>query len=327
MVRAFGGALGLAAAAARSAPASQTARCRLDGPTLVVQHEGLSPAKDPKGDPGGQVDPWKIVGTHVEPSAVGSLFLEPSWRVGATADFNADGVCDLVWTRTVYTENMPAAAELVLTLTDASQDPPVLKAPEPGVRTEPLGPGWVLVGSGDFVGATPSQDPRAGAPDGRQDLLFWNGAVGTLGIWAGDGAGGFPLEQRRKLPGASVDRWPVVVADIDGEGLPEIIWEDASGALTYWRLASDPGDGVAKKSEGPLTPSHPRAAGWVIRGADDFDGDGIEDLIFQHEVTESALVWEMNGPQRKKAEFLSPAHLPPGVPPATGGPWVIVGPR
>jgi len=278
------------------------------------------------GDPGGQVDPWKFHGIVVQPSVVQPVYLELDWRVGATADFNGDGVCDLAWTRTQPGDNGPDDVRLAVTLTDASsQIFPVLSAPGLG---ESIGPGWVLVGSGDFVGATGSQDPAVTVPDGRADLVLWNATTGKLALWASDGTGVFPPDRRYTMDGLDVPRRPLVVANIDGQGLPEIIWEDQlTGALTYSTLGSDPGTGIALKGEGALTPPSPRTRGWILRAADDFDGDGIDDLLFQHDRTEGTMVWEMSGPTRKNGKFLSPDHLPPDVAPGTNGTWVIVGPR
>jgi hypothetical protein len=329
-VRTFGPLLLLLTAAAPAAWALQMPRCRLDGPTILVQHERSLFAPDPVGDPGGQVDPWKIVGggTHVQSSAVQSLPVDPAWRVGATADFNDDGVCDLAWTRPHPEGDGPIGVALVIAITNASVEPPVLTPPDTAPY-ELLGPGWVVVGSGDFVGPGYPGTELVGAPDGRPDLVLWNGTTGLVAFWASDGTGHFPAARRYGLYGGGFyGKRPVAVANIDGQGLPEIIWEDQfSGSLSYWQLAVHSYQGIILQGQGPLLPLRPRTGNWILRGADDFDADGMDDLLFQEAQTESGEVWKMDGPSRKAVVLLSPAHLPPNVPPGADGPWVIVGPR
>jgi hypothetical protein len=45
--------------------------------------------------------------------------------------------------------------------------------------------------------------------------------------------------------------------------------------------------------------------GWQIARTADFDGDGYDDIIWQHTSTGSAVAWFMNGAQQKSALPLS----------------------
>lgn len=79
-------------------------------------------------------------------------------------------------------------------------------------------------------------------------------------------------------------------------------------------------DGSAQVAGTSLSPANLANTQWKIRGAADFDADGMTDLLWQNTVTGELAVWFMNG----SAQRTSGVPIP-GVVGDTG--WRIVGPK
>ncbi|HVW05014.1 MAG TPA: FG-GAP-like repeat-containing protein [Vicinamibacterales bacterium] len=81
-----------------------------------------------------------------------------------------------------------------------------------------------------------------------------------------------------------------VVGDFNGDGYPDLIFESTSGDLYTWFLRG----GSTLVDSAPMTPSVVQAD-WRIVGANDFDGDGRTDLLWQHAGNGQLYVWLLNG--------------------------------
>jgi len=329
--------LALAGAATRVDAAT---KCQVQGePAVIVMTDEAycdqavpraARAHDPNGK-GGNGEVWKGNPPQPRPSLIESLesvssFDAHYWLVRATADFDGDGECDVVWTRCPDT-----GTEMAITLTPASGQ---ITAPSAALF---LVPGEELVGSGDFVcapgrmcGPGPVSDPALG--DGVPDLVWWNPTAKTLTIWASDGLGGFPTGSAyRSSPAIDgpVGAWkPAAIANLDGAGLPEIVWRNtSSGNFVYWGFTAG-GARPTHSSGGFLVPSQPADPNWTLSGAADFDGDGKDDLLFQNDCSDRDVVWYMNGAVRQSGEFLGPSVFPPHDSTCEDGPyWTVYGPR
>jgi hypothetical protein len=77
------------------------------------------------------------------------------------------------------------------------------------------------------------------------------------------------------------------VADFDGNGKSDILWQDDSGQAALWLLngSTVTNSGLAGGNPGPS---------WHIKGSGDFDGDGKADILWQNDSGQAAL-WLMNG--------------------------------
>jgi len=171
------------------------------------------------------------------------------WHVVGTGDFNSDGKADIVW------QNVSSGEMYIWFMTAANG------------QAQYQGGGYVQDGNGQPISIGPNSSWLiVGAADinsdGKSDIVWQNQADGSLAAWYMDGL----------IPMLGVDLSPVRVADIDwkvravgdydGDGHPDLIWQDVStGDLWAWFLV-----GPDMMSEGPLTPSRVRPV-WRMVGA------------------------------------------------------------
>lgn len=93
---------------------------------------------------------------------------------------------------------------------------------------------------------------------------------------------------------------PKVNGDLNSDGLPDMIFQDDSGALAAWLM-----DGPELISATLLNPSSVSDANFRIAVSTDFNRDGNEDLLFQHEDGTLA-VWYMTGTTLTDVALLKP---------------------
>jgi hypothetical protein len=93
-----------------------------------------------------------------------------------------------------------------------------------------------------------------------------------------------------------VGAWkPAAIANLDGAGLPEIVWRNTSSGKLRLLGLHRRGARPTHSSGGFLVPSQPADPNWTLSGAADFDGDGKDDLLFQNDCSDRDVVWYMNG--------------------------------
>jgi hypothetical protein len=193
---------------------------------------------------------------------------EPSgWVLVGAADFDGNGVPDLVW------EYMPTGQVTVNYYGG------------PGGATllgwnwlnETGNPGWTVVAVADMNG------------DGVPDLIWEENATNQVTVNYYGGPGGATLTGWNWLnSGGEPAGWHVVAAaDFDGNGTPDLVWQytptrqvtvhyyGGTGGATYqgWNWLNSTGD-----------------PGWTVMGADDFNGDGVPDLVWQNDMTAQVTV-------------------------------------
>ena len=134
------------------------------------------------------------------------------WRVAGVADMNGDGVPDLIWqndTTGQVNVNYYGGADGI-TLTGWAC-----------LRTNP-GAGWSVVGVADMNG------------DGVPDLIWQNSITGQVNVNYYGGPGGATLTGYAVLRagGSELAGWSVVAAaDMNGDGVPDLIWQNTSGQV------------------------------------------------------------------------------------------------
>lgn len=158
---------------------------------------------------------------------------------------------------------------------------------------------WKVVGVDDFNG------------DGQQDFL-WRHAGGALGVWFMNGAN--LISSAYLMNGSQIDTsWRVAgVADFDGDGKPDILWQSSNGKIGLWYM-----NGINLVNNIYLNNGDPIPITWKLIGVADFNKDGKPDLFWQ--CTDGKIgVWLMNG-----VNLVSTTYLINGASVDTA--WKVVG--
>jgi probable HAF family extracellular repeat protein len=85
---------------------------------------------------------------------------------------------------------------------------------------------------------------------------------------------------------------PVVSNDFDGNGMSNLLWRSASGALADWSMNGSmiSGSSTFAYQGNQIAPD----ASWSIAATSDFNGDGAVDVLWRQN-TGSLALWQMNG--------------------------------
>jgi FG-GAP-like repeat len=238
------------------------------------------------------------------------------WRIVTIADFNGDGLGDVLWTdpktgriavfllRDTHLleagraiPGPPEAGWAPVTALDYTFDsiadvswfnPRDNRAAvwlmrgthlaEPGREIRgPEGPGWVLSYAGDFTG------------DGLGDFIWHDADNGRFTIWLMSGS--HVTEKGPEIPGPPGDGWIVpTTGDFNGDGMSDVVFlNPEKNRMAIWLMA-----GTEVLERGPEIPG-PEGSGWLIPSAGDFDGDGLADIIWDNPGRGVMCVWLMRG--------------------------------
>lgn len=223
---------------------------------------------------------------------ISDLLFDPTiapdfWRFVAAGDFNADGETDIV-------QQHPDGTVATWYFAEGAAQSGDLFSP----FTQADG-GWPVVGAGDVNG------------DGRPDLIHQlpepSGAVGISNLDPTKPFFTVNFLDSASMP-SSTQRI-ATVADVNGDGIDDLISQTEFGSLTAWRV-----DGENLTSSF-FNPSSPANSSWRLHSSGDFDQNGSEDLLFQH--TDGTLdLWRMTGQIRTGNTTLTTPD---------GGTWRLLG--
>ena len=176
----------------------------------------------------------------------------PGWHIVGIGDFNGDTRDDILW------QNDNGV------VTNWLGQPNGGMAGNIANLGASAGPGWHIVGIGDFNGDT------------RDDIL-WQNDNGFVTSWLGQSNGGMAgnIANLYANPGAG---WHVVgIGDFNGDTRDDILWQNVNGAVTNW-LGQPNGSMAGNISNLYASPG----AGWQVVGIGDYNGDTRDDILWQN---------------------------------------------
>ncbi len=165
------------------------------------------------------------------------------------------------------------------------------------------GSDWTPVAADDFDG------------DRHQDLLYRNVTSGALSFVLMGGRDGVEACATAAVtPAPPAGARLAASGDLDQDGWADLVFQDeAAGALTVWKM-----EGL--KRVGTLTPApaRPPNASYLLSAVQDYDGDGVRDLLWHDRGAGRVLQWLLDPALARTAQRLTD-------PPQAAGPeWEIV---
>ena len=198
---------------------------------------------------------WGVQGSSItSQSTIG--FVDGTWTLATTGDFNGDGKSDLIWLH-----NDGVAVEWQMNGASIGN----------AAVIGTLDPTWHIAGAGDF-----NRDADAD--------LVWRNDNGAIAVWSMNGA---------SATGSSVigfvdNTWTISgIADFNGDGRDEILWRHNDGLVATW---STDGSGITGTGNLGYV-----GTDWTLAGTGDFNDDGRADILWVHDGDGATVIWEMNG--------------------------------
>jgi hypothetical protein len=209
------------------------------------------------------------------------------WLPIGRADITGDGVPDLTW----WNPGTGALSTWVLNASGTVQRYQPISAAcgaASGCSAQ-----WIPLGFADITG------------DGVPDLTWWNPSTGKLSTWVLNTSGTVqryqPIGAACGTAGGCSDQWlPVGFGDMNGDGVPDLMWWNPStGKLSTWLLTAS-GALVPAPNSYQLLNTQCGTAGAcsnnnVPIGLLDLNGDTHTDLMWWNPGTGVVSIWLLNG--------------------------------
>ncbi|MEH2413106.1 DUF4347 domain-containing protein [Nostoc sp.] len=243
------------------------------------------------------------------------MVTEPGWQIVSTADFNHDGIADILWRNQVNGSNViwqmnstgyesshfitqvPDQNWQIVSTADFNSD----GTPDILWRNKASGENTIWEMKSDFTlqashffTQIPDQNWQIVSTakfnsDGTPDILWRNKASGENAIW--EMKSDFTLQAGHFFTQVPDQNWQIVTtANFNSDGTPDILWRNkASGENAIWEMKSD-----FTLQTGHFIPQVPDQ-NWQIAGTDDFNGDGTPDILWRNKQTAKEDIWQMSG--------------------------------
>jgi len=117
---------------------------------------------------------------------------------------------------------------------------------------------------------------------------FWRKSDGTNATWRFTGA--LPTQLSAAFPPGVETVWqPIGIGDVDGDGVPDVVWiETSTGQVAIWLMLSP---AAVSRVSFPLGVG--AGTGWSLAAVADVNGDSRADLVWRNADTGQLIVWYM----------------------------------
>ena len=192
------------------------------------------------------------------------------WTVVAAADFNGDGIPDLVW-------QDPSTGTVQIWFMTGANGTTILSAANiTGSATT-----WKAVAAADFNG------------NGTSDLVLQNPSGGAAEVWyltvSGSPSQYTITYTTGAFNGGAGNTWHVLAAaDFNQDGHPDLVWQNPTGgAIQIWYMTGSLGTTLLSAA------NVVGSSALNVVAAADFNADGVPDLVMQNPTTGLLQVWFM----------------------------------
>lgn len=198
------------------------------------------------------------------------------WPIRATADFNGDGVIDLI----VQNQTTRQVAVLFLAGTQGN----VISGGAFLVASSL--PGWTVAGAADLNS------------DGHPDLMLESDVTRQLLVLYFGGPSGTVIQNYDWLAFAGFSGYRVVgTGDFNADGKPDVVWQnEATRNLVIWYMTGIGGTTLHAATELFIGSPQGMGPGWTVIGFVDLNGDGTPDLVAQNDASRQINAWYLGGP-------------------------------
>jgi len=210
-----------------------------------------------------------MLGTTIASSSVLNHNSDLNWKISSVSDFNNDEKDDLLWKNQV-------SGEIRMTFIDGTSI-----TSDEFVGT--VGAGWEVQETGDFNG------------DNKNDVLWRHNTNGRVWMYLMDGSSVINGGGSGEHVAFTSLTWDIKdIGDFNGDGQADILWKNNENGRVWIYLMNGlnilngttdaPGQHVAFS-----------ALSWDIKSASDFNGDGMDDILWRNDTTGENWMYLMNG--------------------------------
>ncbi|WP_337833068.1 FG-GAP repeat domain-containing protein [Candidatus Magnetobacterium casense] len=227
----------------------------------------------------GDVYVWLMDNGKQKSGAYVARGIPAEWQIKLSEDFNGDGKSDILW----QDSKTGAVYIWLMNGTEVTSGDYVVNA---------MPQDWYIRGVGDFNG------------DGKSDVLWQSRDVGDVFGWLMDGTkvqAGSNFVVRGLPP-----EWQIKsVADYNGDGNSDIyLHNTVTGKDVIWLMdgvkingadfVKPKGGAGATSALVPMTGYNSDTHTWDMKSTGDYNGDGMNDMLWQDDSTGNVYMWTMD---------------------------------